>query len=156
MPYLERKDLYDSIDLNKPWDDPVNAAAYNTTINAYQCPELAELGNRTNYLAVVSPDGCLRPADGLKMSEMTDDPSQTLLVIEVPKDDAVPWMAPQDADEKLFFSLNEDRRSPHTNGFHAGFADGHVEFIQNQLSEAHRRAMVTVAGGDKIPYDSAE
>ncbi len=156
LPYLEEKNLYESIDLDKPWDDPVNATAYNTKILVYQCPALTKLGNRTNYLAVVSPDSCLRPANGVKISDITDDPSPTLTIIEVPMDDAVPWMAPQDADEKLFLSLNEESRLPHKGGFHVGFADGHLEFISSEQSESQRRAMITIAGGESPSNDSAK
>ena len=38
LPYLEHQQLYESIDLAKPWDDPANAEACKAALSVYQCP----------------------------------------------------------------------------------------------------------------------
>jgi hypothetical protein len=38
LPFMEETQLYKSIDLSKPWDDPVNQKAAQTPISAYRCP----------------------------------------------------------------------------------------------------------------------
>ena len=50
LPYSDQAPLYAKIDLSKPWDDPVNAEAYNTrTPNGYCCPSVP--GLPTNSLS---------------------------------------------------------------------------------------------------------
>ena len=38
LPFMEQKELYDQIDLSKPWDDPANEKAMKTKISYYVCP----------------------------------------------------------------------------------------------------------------------
>jgi hypothetical protein len=83
LPYLEQQALYDKIDLSEPWDDPANKAAYETTPLAYQCPSADCPPGDTTYLAVVAPGGCFRPTKPRDLSEVTDDPNLTLMVLEV-------------------------------------------------------------------------
>ena len=63
LPYIEERALYKTIDLSKPWDDPANAAACQLALDEYQCPSSPHEGNRTSYLAIVTPNSCLRPAN---------------------------------------------------------------------------------------------
>jgi hypothetical protein len=37
LPYLEQEHLYRQIDLSKPWYDPANAAAFEATVDVFQC-----------------------------------------------------------------------------------------------------------------------
>src|SRR5918997_1599426 len=39
LPYLEQEPLYRAIDLSKPWNDPANARALETTLLVFGCPE---------------------------------------------------------------------------------------------------------------------
>ncbi len=71
LPYMEEQKLYESIDLTKPWDDPVNAEACKTIVPAYQCPAADnDRGNRTTCMAIVTPESCLQPAEPRKLSDM--------------------------------------------------------------------------------------
>jgi len=92
--YLEQKPLYDTIDLSKPWDDPANAEAFKVGVPAYICPSAGCPANHTTYPAIVTVKGCLRPAEPRPLSEITDNPGETLIVIEVDTPHAVPWMVP--------------------------------------------------------------
>lgn len=54
-------------------------------------------------------------------------PTKTLLVAEFPSRRAVPWMAPQDADEDLFLALGPDALPDHRGGLaNIAFVDGAV------------------------------
>jgi len=35
LPYLDQQQLYTTIDLSKPWNDPANAEAFKTTVHVY-------------------------------------------------------------------------------------------------------------------------
>ncbi len=156
LPYLDQKALYDTIDLSKPWDDPINAKAAATRLNYYQCPSASrgEKGkNLTTYLASVGPKSAIHPTRSRKLSEMKADLSNTLILIEVPTDKAVPWMSPQDANESLIMSISGDAKLAHYKGMNIVTADGMTKFLGAKLPSEERRAMITIAGGEKVELD---
>jgi type II secretory pathway pseudopilin PulG len=151
LPFLDQRALYESIDLSKPWDDPANEQARNTYLAAYSCPSTSgPKKEETTYLAVVCPGSCFRPGGGVRPADITDGTSNTLLVIEVPIDRAVPWMSPRDADEALILSIASDSHFAHTGGVHSALCDGSVRFLSAQLPPATRRALITIAGGEYV------
>lgn len=146
LPYLEQKKLYDRIDLSKAWDDPANAAAFETGVSVYHCPEANCPANHTTYLAVVAPGSCIHPTRSRRLSEVTDGSRETLMVIEVNAGQSVHWMAPTDADEKLLLGFGPNTELPHANGWHAAFTDGSVRFLTADLPAAKRRALISGEG----------
>jgi prepilin-type processing-associated H-X9-DG protein len=145
LPNLEGRNLYESIDLAKSWDDPANAEAKTTNVDGYQCPSKRELNNRTTYLAIVTPNSCFRATEPGSLSDIIDGAARTMMVIEVFEDHAVPWMSPFDADEKGFM---EYRGSRHDRVFGALFADGHVEMMRDDISADVLRKLISIAGND--------
>jgi prepilin-type processing-associated H-X9-DG protein len=126
LPYLEERALYDSIDLTKPWDDPTNAAAWKRMPQVYRCPSGTSPDGQTTYMVVVSPEGCFH-ADGSVGVSAVQQPAKTLLVAEFPTKRAVPWMAPQDADEDMFLASGPDALPDHRGGVaNLAMADGSI------------------------------
>jgi len=115
LPYLEERELYDSIDLTKPWNDPANAAARERMPHVYRCPSGTAPDGHTTYMVVVSPDGCFRVDGSVSVAEVRQ-PSKTLLLAEFPSRWAVPWMAPEDADEEMFLVIGPDALTDHRGG----------------------------------------
>lgn len=150
LPFADQAPLYERIDLTKPWDDPVNAEAAKQTPSIYLCPSVEFDPGRTVYVAMVGEEAFLRPATPRAISEITDGTSGTVAVIEVNKAQAVPWMAPQDADLAMFVGLKSPTDSHHTGGAHVGMADGAVRFLASNLEEQTRQSLATVAGGEEI------
>ena len=150
LPQLGHESLYDSIDLSKPWNDPANEEAFNTRVNVYHCPSGHGPPHHTTYLANAAKDGCFRPLQPLSFSEITDPQGQTLLVLEVPLDQSIPWMAPTDADDLLIMAIGSQRsgKMAHTGGGHAAMADGRVVFLSEYTPAATRRALITIWAGD--------
>ena len=123
LPYMDQQELYESIDLSKSWDDPVNATAHATQLEIFQCPSVEDPGTQTTYFAVVTPKGVLRPTE----SRPYDDASQKtrkLLLMEVPVEDAVHWMSPYDVDEKLFRRIQKSSGLPHEGRVNIIFENG--------------------------------
>ena len=147
LPFLEQQPLYDTIDLSKRWDDPANAKA-RAALHAYGCPSAKLPAGTTPYLAVVAPNGCFLPDQARRLSEITDDPGLTLMVIEVPSDRAVHWMAPTDADESLILGINSRSQLNHSGIANALFLDGSTRMISAKSPAPQRRAMISIAGGD--------
>jgi hypothetical protein len=152
LPFMEQQALYDSIDLTKPWDDPVNAAACSTHLRVYQCPDLpnavTRVGNLTTYLAVVTPESLIRAAPPTPV-EAAKAVAETLLIVDAPSNRAVPWMSPHDVDEGLILEFERDSNLQHAvNGMMAGFSSGHVTILTPNLDRAARRALITVSDDD--------
>lgn len=143
LPYLEQEHLYKQIDLTKPWDDPANAAAYNTSLSIYHCLEDDSPPTHTTYLAIVTSDSFFQSTKGRKLSNGI---GEKLLVIEVASRHAVHWMAPTDADEELVLGFGLGTALPHANGVNAAFADGSVRFLQADLPAEERRKLISVNG----------
>ena len=149
LPYMDQAALYKNLDLTKPWDDPVNVTASKTIVREYQCPSGQYPDGHTTYLTVVTPNSCLRPAQPRLSSEITDSHAETLVVIEVDVEHAVPWMAPTDADEAMLLALGGKTTGPtHAGGRHAGFVDGSVRTLEVELSAAKLHALISISGND--------
>jgi predicted nucleic acid-binding Zn ribbon protein len=150
LPYLDQRHLYEMIDLAKPWNDAANAEARKTTVSVYHCPSDAGPLNHTGYLASVGPNACFRSTEPRLLSEISDGLAETLMVIEVPSERSVPWMSPDDADELLVLNIGPDAKTAHTGGMHAALCDGSVRFLPFTIPAAARRALISVAGHDKV------
>jgi prepilin-type processing-associated H-X9-DG protein len=149
LPYAGQKLLYDKIDLSQPWDDPANRPAYESNPYFYQCPSAANLPKgHTTYLAVVAPGGCFQPTKPRTLAEITDDHGLTLMVIEVPSQQAVHWMSPLDASEELVLSAAAADKPAHPLGTQAAFVDGHVDFLSARTKPETLRSLISIAGSD--------
>lgn len=154
LPFLEQQTLYDRIDLSKPWDHPDNEKATQFKIPVYQCPETLRDGTFTTYLALVGEEACLHPTTPRPLEEISDGLANTVMVIEVPSDQAVHWMRPSDADEATFVGMGQTPETAHMGGGNVVFVDGSVTFISDDDSEDVRRSLVTIAAGDELdPID---
>jgi prepilin-type processing-associated H-X9-DG protein len=146
---VDQAPLYESIDLSKPWNHPDNAVAAKTCPPAFRCPSAAGLPeNCTTYVAIVSTTACFHPTESRSLDDISDPQSNTLMLIEVSEDDAVPWMTPQDSDGEWVLSFSPDKKLPHTGGMHVLFVDGAVRFLPAELPDDVRRSMLTIAGDD--------
>jgi prepilin-type processing-associated H-X9-DG protein len=148
LPYLELESLYQTIDLSKPWYDPANAKAHETFVSVFRCPEAVGPQNTTTYLAIVAPNGCFIPRESRRLAEITDAHESTLMVIEAGEENAVPWMAPADADESLVMSLGPTAKLHHAGGMNACFVDGTVRFLKASTPADVRRALLSISGND--------
>lgn len=153
LPYLDQHALYREIDLTKSWDDPVNAVARATPIASFVCPSHAAKRPMSSYVAIVSRDGVMRPDHSLSLPAVTDGTRETLLVIEVDAEHAVPWMSPEDIDEGWWLAVNSKSRTNHSGVIHGLMADGSVRFFALNVPTDVRKALVTATAGDKVPND---
>lgn len=150
LPYMDQKPLYDKLDLSKAWDDPRNAEVFQSNPPHYKCPSSTCPFSHTTYMAVVTPDSVLRPEASCRLAEIKDGTSNTLLVIEVDAEHAVPWMTPQDVDEAYFLGVVSKAKTSHVGGLHGVLADGTVRFLSENLSADVRHALVTADGNETV------
>lgn len=152
LPYLEGNTLHEHIDYTKPWDDPANAEARDTSLYEYLCPSSSGDDLRlTQYMAVVDPDGAFAGETPRKLDEFEGDgTSNTILLVEVSQDRAVHWMEPVDVSIDEIMADAPNGRFNHSHVFSAAYADGHADFIDVDIAPETLRAQLTIAGGEAL------
>ena len=150
LPYLEEKALYDSIDLTKPWDQPDNATAYETEVSAYYCPAANHDSFLTTYLAAVGPEFCFNGSTPRTISEIADGTARTVMVLDMPEENAVHWMSPNDADEKTILAVDENANVSHSGVLIVVRGDCSTRVLSLEEAGENLRAMLTIAGGEEI------
>ena len=153
LPYLEQSELYKKIDLSKPWNDPVNVAAFGDQMpSVFRCPASRDI-SKTLYMVVVDPESCFPGEKPVAFGEIRDGLENALLIIEAPEGSGVDWMSPNDADWAILSGINEKNKVLHQGIFHAVMATGEVRAISNKSSVEHRRSLMTIAAGDVTSDD---
>lgn len=96
-----------SIDPFKPWDDPANAEARETSVANFRFPGSNKTELKTRYLSFDVSSGVLKPgARGRKVNEVNAGGSRTTpVIIEVPQEEAVHWMSPVEFDTAMLVRL---------------------------------------------------
>ena len=153
LPFFEQEELhelYRSIDLTKPWNDPANAIAAAKTPSVYDCySALYEgLDHGTTFRAIVGPDACFLPIKSRRLDEIIDPHEATVAIIDAPWDKAIPWMSPIDADEAFIHALPESNYLQHLYGTNAAMVDGSVRLLKTGCPREARHAFVTISGKD--------
>ncbi|MCA8995973.1 MAG: DUF1559 domain-containing protein [Planctomycetaceae bacterium] len=151
LPFLEQESLYDSIDLSKPWNDPVNRKAYETTVPSYSCPGNDLSPTATTYLGMVGEECLFHPKEPRHLVDITDGTNQTLMVVEAPFNFAVHWMAPDDIDNPTQPPIGKGSIGVHGNVGNVTFADGSVRSLDMEnLKPETWHGLATIAAGDEL------
>jgi hypothetical protein len=115
-------------------------------------PKSAAEPGRTNYLTVRGKDTMFPGAKGIRVADVTDGLSNTIMIVEVSDSKAVPWTKPDD------FEFND--KSPAggllgmwSQGFLAALGDGSVRFINRTIDPKVLRDLFIRNDGNPIPPD---
>ena len=100
LPFIEEADLYNKFALDEPWDSPTNIkllpempAVYSDFSSHLQ--GRAQPG-ATTIVAPISEDTILGASKKVAFGDILDGSSNTILLVTVKDELAVPWTAPQD------------------------------------------------------------
>ncbi len=153
LPFLEQDGLYRQLRLNEPWDSPRNRLFTSQPLPIFVSPNAEGLpDNRTHYLAPAGPDfaiGSDLPRLGFR--DITDGLSNTVFLVEMDSEHAVPWAQPGD--------WQVDRDNPtqglavSDNNFLMGMGDGSIRFVATSIDRRALWGLFTRAGGEVISLD---
>lgn len=137
LPYMDDQRLFDSIDLTRPWNDPVNAAALAQIPPYYRCPAAGLSGNLTTCAAITDLEGRFTADASTQITDESEQNIPRLLLVDLPIDRAVPWMSPQDAFVHDLFSISAQSKLAHPGVVVISHSDGSVSTV-NAESFAQR------------------
>ena len=176
LPYLEHTNLYQAINLDEPWDSTNNRKLWDLMPEVYRCPSCehaCKLGaiscppSSPNYFAVVGPQTCWPGSSSIKLPEITDGTSSTILFIDTVMPNTC-WMEPLDlTTEEAMAVLCGEKQPGHLSvsaGFFStsitsyycqtAFADGHGKAIYGKIDEQIAAALLTRNGNES--FDAAD
>lgn len=155
LPYLDQKELYNQFHLDEPWDSDHNKTLISKMPRTYACPSgdkaLAAAG-KTAYLTPRGPNTMFPGAKGVKLQEITDGTSNSIMVVEANDDQTVIWTKPDDWDIANTAKI-QTLIGRHPGGINVGFGDGSVKFIKSTVMAKVFQALVTINGSEVINAD---
>lgn len=121
----------------------------------FACPTSQEKGRQgTSFVVVTGSETAFPLNRAISLADVSDGPENTILVVESTNCRPA-WTEPRDLDfDTMSFKVNDAEKpsisSDHTGGALVSFADGHVAFLTTDVTELEVRALLTIAGGEKI------
>lgn len=168
---MEQRPLFDSLNLNTPFDSPQNSTGAATVISTYLCPSAPRAGGllikgravcdyggmygQRITVANNPPNGSMLYDQVITLAQIRDGASQTMIVGEDAGFSDGQWINGLNIFDQAFAinqapSFENDLHSDHNGGAHALFADGSVHFLKNGLNLKTLAAICTRAGGDIV------
>jgi hypothetical protein len=148
---MEQSTLYEKFHRDEPWD-----SAHNLALLEQMPPQLASPGDsqqpgKTRFVALKGEGTVFRGKEPVKLAQITDGTSRTLLAVQVADGHAVEWTKPADLDfdaDHPFTGLNTPQ-----NFFLAALCDGSVHRISLAISKENIQALATRAGDEPVDYN---
>jgi hypothetical protein len=153
LPFLGQGKIYQQFHLDEPWDSEHNRKLIPKMPAIYRNP-FAESGGKgkTSYLALVGKEGkqfltVFSGKAGVPIREVTDGTSNTIMIIEVAPEFAVPWTKPQDLQIDFKNPLKGifGKKTEHTRAL---FCDGSVHTLPKDINLKTLRVIFTRKAGD--------
>ena len=146
LPYIEQGNLFNQFNLDEPWDSPHNIQLLELMPDVYRNPKIPTEPGYTTYLMPYG-EGTPGSEEGrLRFAMFTDGLSNTIAVVEVDSEYAVPWTAPDDInieDIDLTDAFPEK-------GSNVGIWDGSVRFFSKTFDLELLDKLLTHRGGELV------
>lgn len=145
LPYVEEAGLYQEFHLDEPWDSPHNIKLLDRMPLSYKHPNSRARKGHTVYVAPFRKDTVWN-LEKARFQNITDGTANTIAIVEVEDEYAVPWTKPEDLDlnQRENFTL---LRGP---SFQAGMFDGSVRAIAKDTDAEILEALITSQGGEPV------
>ena len=153
LPFLEQQALYDRFHMDEPWDSEHNKKLIPMMPRTLQTPGSKAGPGKTNYLGAAGEKGIFPGKDPIRIADIKDGTSNTIMTVEVNDESAVIWTKPDD-----FVPDPENPKKGllglRPGGFNAGLADGSVRFISEGIDDEILKALFTRDGGEPVDRTS--
>lgn len=153
LPYLDQSPLYNEFHLDEPWDSDHNIklVAKMPAVFKSQAPQGTQPEpGKTQFVAPLTFNSTFgRVGPGVRIQDIKDGTSNTLMIVESSAEKAVTWTKPEDliVDETdpLHSIINEDAM-----GFAACMCDGSARFIPKSIDIDTLKALLSIDLGDIV------
>jgi hypothetical protein len=154
LPYLDEENLFKKFHLDEPWDSANNKPLIANMPKTFKSPDGKPLADgQTRYVVPFGKGTIFDGNKGIRMEDVLDGLSNTILILEVGADKAVTWTKPDDMDF--------DPKNPKDGlgtidpaGIPVALADGSVRTIRKTVdAETFRRLILR---NDGMPIDSSK
>jgi prepilin-type processing-associated H-X9-DG protein len=136
LPFLEFGHLYKEYRFDEPWNGPHNRLLAEPAPSVFHCPADTGTKTDTSYVVVVGPKTIFPGASSIKIADIEDGTSNTILLVEA-TDSGINWLEPRDMSyEDAVRGINAKTSwgisSHHEGGAMVAFADGSRELLPDQ------------------------
>lgn len=149
LPFIEQNELYGQFHLDEPWDSEHNIKLLPMMPSTYVDPSVPLQPGHTVFQVPVGDKVLFSETGAPKFRDVLDGLSNTIMVVECNRDEAVPWTKPEDITVDLNSPMAQ-MGNTHVNGFHVLMSDGAVKFITKNIDQDVFRALFTKAGREPI------
>lgn len=153
LPYLDQNELYNEFHLNEPWDSEHNRQLIPRIPDVFASKHIdLNLAGKTTLQLPTGEKTPFYGKTGVAIRKITDGTSNTIMIIEAPREHAVIWTKPDD------FSIDRDDLKAALFGGRSkvwtAFCDGSARALPDDLPEEMLRSGLTHAGGEIIDLSS--
>jgi len=158
LPFMDtyERDLYRQYCFDEPWYGPNNRKLADKMPSVYRCPsKRGKPGDfATDYVAVTGPNTVWPIDRRVRLSDVTDGTSNTVIVVES-VGSGIHWMEPQDLGiDRIPMKINPKSvrgiSSVHPGGVFVAFVDGSVQYLVDAMPSNTVKALLTRNDGQKV------
>jgi beta-lactamase regulating signal transducer with metallopeptidase domain len=150
LPYLDQNDLYSQYRMNEPWDSENNKKVLEQMPACLRNPYDDPKSTNSGYYVLVGPGTIFEGKDGIKIQDITDGTSNTLMVVESKRN--IPWTKPED------ISFDPEKPLPELGGFEKGhfataLADGSAQRFETEKAKDQLKWLIIRNDGHVIDFE---
>ncbi len=147
LPYIGEDELYQQFHLDEPWDSPHNITLLEKMPDCFRKPNGSIQPGYTTYVAPVNEQTLLMSDQSMVFADVTDGLSNTIMLVELIDEAAVPWTAPIDLDLDMD-APTENLVADGRPVFQVLMGDGSTQLLAASIDLDVLRAMFTRSAGD--------
>ncbi len=150
LPFVDQAPLYNRLNMEEAADSDQNKLVLAAAQNPYRSVSDDEKSKTTRF-RMFSGEGTLLPGGkGMRIRDITDGTSNTILAIQVGPKKAVPWHQTKTGIPIDSKKLLEELGKPGPTGYLVLFCDGSVQTLPADISVEQLKALVTIGGGEVV------